>query len=168
MSSLTWSKPPRAFILYIFHACKIVRVILLGFLLSQTVIKSPSIIAVTLIFFKSYFEWWFLNALTSLLAHHPPAVVGEKGYKELDLFRKVLWSTSHLCYLEISSSVYRLAVAAWPTHKHFTDTPVVQLGRVRLATVVTQPSRDSQTPASAQVSRRDQEAKISIPQALCS
>jgi hypothetical protein len=31
-------------------------------------------------YFKPYFELWFLNALTSLVAHHPPKVVGKKGY----------------------------------------------------------------------------------------
>ena len=56
---------------------------------------------------------------------------------EVDLFRKVLWSNSYLCCLGISSSVYRLAMADGSIHKHFMDTPAVQLGRVRLATVVT-------------------------------
>ena len=51
----------------------------------------------------------------------------------MDLFRKVLWSNSHLCCLEISSSVHRSAVAARSTHKHFMDTPAVQFGRVRIA-----------------------------------
>ena len=35
-------------------------------------------------------------------------------------------------------------MAAPSTCKHFTDTPAVQYGRVRLATAVTGPSRDSQ------------------------
>ena len=48
----------------------------------------------------------------------------------MDLFRKVLWSNSHLCCLEISSSVHRSAVAARSTHKHFTDTPAVQFSRI--------------------------------------
>ena len=75
----------------------------------------------------------------------------------MDLFRKVLWRNSCLCCLEICSSVHRLAAAARSTRKHFTDTPAVQFSRVRLATVVTQPSRDSQASALAQVSRRDQQ-----------
>jgi hypothetical protein len=28
------------------------------------------------------FKRWFLNALTSLVAHHPPEVVEKKGYGE--------------------------------------------------------------------------------------
>lgn len=36
---------------------------------------------------------------------------------EEDLFRKVLWSKSHLCCLEIGSSVYRSAAAARSTLK---------------------------------------------------
>ena len=51
----------------------------------------------------------------------------------MDLFRKVLWSNSHLCCLEISSSVHRLAAAARSTCKHFTDTPAVQFSSVRIA-----------------------------------
>ena len=51
----------------------------------------------------------------------------------MDLFRKVLWSNSHLCCLEISSSVHRSAAAARSTHKHFMDTPAVQFSRVRIA-----------------------------------
>jgi hypothetical protein len=33
------------------------------------------------------FTQQFLNALTSLLAHHPPELVGKKGYRKVDLFR---------------------------------------------------------------------------------
>jgi hypothetical protein len=60
--------------------------------------------------------------------------------------RKVLWSNSRLCWLEISSSVHRLAVAAQSTQKHFMDTPAVQFSGIRLATVVTRPSRDRPQP----------------------
>ena len=42
-------------------------------------------------------------------------------------------------------------------HKHLTDTPAVQCCRVRLATAVTGPSRDSQASASARVNRRNLE-----------
>jgi hypothetical protein len=52
---------------------------------------------------------------------------------EVDLFRKVLWSKSHLCCLEIGISVHRLAAAARPTHKHFMDIPTVQFRRIRIA-----------------------------------
>ena len=48
------------------------------------------------------------------------------------MFRKVLWSNSHLCCLEIGSSVHRSAAAARSTHKHFMDTPAVQFSRVRI------------------------------------
>ena len=34
-------------------------------------------------------------------------------------------------------------MAALSTHKHFTNTPAVQFGRVRLATAVTKPSKDT-------------------------
>ena len=45
----------------------------------------------------------------------------------------LLWSNSRLCCLEISSSVHRSAAAVRSTHKHFTDTPAVQLSRIRIA-----------------------------------
>jgi hypothetical protein len=80
----------------------------------------------------------------------------ERIIGEVDLFRKVLWSNSRLCCLEIRSPVHRSATAAPSTHKHFTNAPAVQFGRVGLATAVTRPSRDSQASASVQVSRRDQ------------
>ena len=51
----------------------------------------------------------------------------ERIIGEVDLFRKVLWSNSRLCCLEISSSVNSIA---WYTCKHFLDTPAIQLGRV--------------------------------------
>jgi hypothetical protein len=37
------------------------------------------------------------------------------------------------------------------------DTPAVQISRVGLATAMTRPSRDSQAPVLAQVTRQDQE-----------
>jgi hypothetical protein len=49
----------------------------------------------------------------------------------VDLFRKVLWSNSHQCCLEIGSVVHMLA--AQSTCKHLRDTPAVQFCRVRLA-----------------------------------
>jgi hypothetical protein len=74
----------------------------------------------------------------------------------VDLFRKVLWSKSHLRCQEISSSVYRLAATALFTCKHFTDIPAVQFEWVGVAAMVAWPSRNSQTSAeSAWVSRRD-------------
>jgi len=60
----------------------------------------------------------------------------------VDLFRKVLWSNSHLCCLETSSSVHQLAAAAQSTLKHFTGTPAVHLGRVRIAKVNQQQCHD--------------------------
>ena len=64
-------------------------------------------------------------------------------------------------FLEIGSSVHRLAAAAWSTHKHFTDTPAVQfrksLGSKQESAVVALPGRDSQASASVPVSRRDQQ-----------
>ena len=48
---------------------------------------------------------------------HSPEVVQKKGYREVGLFRNVPWRNSHLCFLEIGSSVHRLAAAAqstWP------------------------------------------------------
>jgi hypothetical protein len=62
-----------------------------------------------------------------------------------------------LCCLEMDSSSHRSVAAARSTRKHFTDTPAVQVSRVRLATAVAWPSRDSQASALAWVSRRDQE-----------
>jgi hypothetical protein len=52
--------------------------------------------------------------------------------KGVDLFRKVLWSNSHLCCQEIGCSVHRSAAAA-ATHKHFTAISVIWFGRVRIA-----------------------------------
>lgn len=71
------------------------------------------------------------------------------------LFRKVLGSNSHPSCLEIGSSIHRSAVAVPSTCKHLRDISVVQFSRVRLATEVTRPSRDSQ--ALARASRRDQQ-----------
>jgi hypothetical protein len=48
---------------------------------------------------------------------------------KVDLFRKILWSKSHMCYLEIGSSFHRLAAAAGFSYKHFEDTSAVQFGR---------------------------------------
>jgi hypothetical protein len=52
----------------------------------------------------------------------------------MDLFRKVLWSNSHLCDLEMSSSVHRLAVSGSLIHLQivhgYTSSPVRQ-GPVR-------------------------------------
>jgi hypothetical protein len=45
----------------------------------------------------------------------------------------VMWNNSHLCCLEIGSSVHRSAEAAPSTCKHFTDTSAVQFGRVGIA-----------------------------------
>jgi hypothetical protein len=62
------------------------------------------------------------------------------------------------------------AAAARSIHKHFTDTPAVQLGRVWLATAVTQPSRDSQASARPQPwlestggTRRDTRKFLAVP-----
>jgi hypothetical protein len=99
------------------------------------------------------------NILTSLLAHHPPEVVGEKKVVVLiqgkwNCLEIVLWSKSYLPCQEVSSSVQRSAVTAPFTCKHFTHTPVVQFSRVRIAAVVVQPNRKSQISAeSAQFTR---------------
>jgi len=53
---------------------------------------------------------------------------------EVDLFRKVLWSNSHRCCLEIIASVPRSAAGG---SKHFMVTAAVQFARVRLETAVT-------------------------------
>jgi hypothetical protein len=76
---------------------------------------------------------------------------------KVDLFRKILWSNSHHCCLEISSSAHSLEIAVQSTSKHFTNTPAVQFSRVRLAIVLTKPSKDIQATASAQVTKRNQE-----------
>jgi hypothetical protein len=52
---------------------------------------------------------------------------------EVELFRKVLWSNSCLCCLEIGSLVHRLAAAAQSICKHFIEISAVQFGRVSLA-----------------------------------
>lgn len=77
------------------------------------------------------------------------------GEREVFLFRKVLGSNSHVSCLDIGSSIHRSAVAAPSTWKHLRDISVVQFSRVRLATEVIGPSRDSQ--ASARASRKDQQ-----------
>jgi hypothetical protein len=98
-----------------------------------------------------------------------PLPIGSSGKgrirEEWTCLERFLCSNSFLCCLEISSSVYRLAVAARSTYKHFRNMPTVQLGRVGLATLMTQPSRDSQ--ALAQVSRKvlegHQEMFLAVP-----
>lgn len=49
--------------------------------------------------------------------------------READLFRKSLWSDSHLCYLEISSLVHRLA-AHLKTFYGYTSSPVFRVRTV--------------------------------------
>ena len=51
----------------------------------------------------------------------------------MDIFRKVLWSNSLLYCWEIGSSVHMLATAAQSTHKHLTDTSMVQFDNVGIA-----------------------------------
>ena len=53
--------------------------------------------------------------------NHPLEVVEKKGYGvrgwgEVDLFRKVLWTNSWLCCQEINSSVHRLAGSGSSIH----------------------------------------------------
>jgi hypothetical protein len=57
---------------------------------------------------------------------------------KVDLFRKVLWSDSHLCCLEVGSSVHRSAAAAPNTSQIHQQSSLV----VRIATAVTRPTRD--------------------------
>ena len=69
----------------------------------------------------------------NLPCYSPPPT---RGWKRKDTgkwtyLEMVLWSNSHLCCLEISGPVHRLAAAARSTCKHFIDT--VQFGRVRIA-----------------------------------
>ena len=73
--------------------------------------------------------------MTFLLLFNRIEYVGlcRHGRVKVDLIRKVLWSNSLLCCLEIGSSVHRLAVAARSIHKHLTDTPAVQFSRVWLS-----------------------------------
>ena len=78
------------------------------------------------------------------------------GVGEVDLFRKQLQSVLS-GNLEIGSSVHRLGGSGRSTHKHLMGTPTVQFGRIRVATMETGPSRDSQASTLAQVSRRDLE-----------
>jgi hypothetical protein len=73
---------------------------------------------------------------------------------EVDLLRKVLWSNSRLCCLEMS----RLAGSGSLIHlKTHHSSPAIQFGRVGSATVATTPSKDSLASALAWVSRRDQQ-----------
>jgi hypothetical protein len=58
----------------------------------------------------------------------------------------VIWSKSHRCCQEISSSVQRSAVTPWFTHKHFTDTPAVQFYSIETAAVA-RPRRYNQASA---------------------
>jgi hypothetical protein len=86
------------------------------------------------------------------------------GWGEVELFRKALWSNSCLCCLAIGSSVHGLAGSSSLIHL---QTAAVQFGRVGLAIEVTQPSRDGQASALAQVSRRNhqkpQEKFLAVP-----
>ena len=70
------------------------------------------------------------------LPYSPAPTRGSGKQKDMGkavLFRKVLWSNSCLCCLEISSLVHRLAVAVRFTRKHFMDSPAVQFGKVGIA-----------------------------------
>ena len=74
-----------------------------------------------------------LNALTFLVTHHPPEVVGKKGYRRSGLLERFFGATPVCNHVEIGSSVHRSAVAAQFTRKHFVDTPALQFGRVGIA-----------------------------------
>ena len=94
--------------------------------------------------------------------HSSPPPTRGSGRKVIMIWRKwtslemLLWSKSHLCCQEISSSVHRSAAAAQSTHKYFMDIPAVQSG-VGRAAAVAQSSRNSQASAeTARVSRRNQ------------
>ena len=77
-------------------------------------------------------EW-----LGTCLAHYPPEVAEKKGLRGSGPVKKGSLKQSPLHCQEIGRSVHRSAAAAPSTHKHFTDTPAVQFGRVGLATAVT-------------------------------
>jgi hypothetical protein len=90
----------------------------------------------------NFFQILFLKTVLKYFTHQRKLKRNDKG--EMDLFRKVLWSNSHLCCVEICSSVHRSTAAAQFTHKHFTDKPAVQFGRVGLGTalILTRSNRD--------------------------
>ena len=118
-------------------------------------------IPVTLLFFKTYFQWWFLNTLTFLLAHHPPEVAEKKG-RGVDLFRNgslerissVLLGNRQFSS-QVSSSI---SIHSSQTTYGYPSSPVRQSedSKHESATVA-YPSRDSQPWALAQVNRRDPE-----------
>jgi hypothetical protein len=65
--------------------------------------------------------------------HHPPEVVGKKGWGvEWTCLERFSGKTPQ-CVVEIDSSVHRLAVAALSTCGHFAGIPAVQFRRVRIA-----------------------------------
>jgi hypothetical protein len=74
----------------------------------------------------------------------------EKTQVGVDLFRKFLWSISRLCCLKIGSSQVSRQQQLYPLTDTSNTTPAVRFSRVRLATVVTRPSRDSQALTSQQ------------------
>ena len=81
---------------------------------------------------------------------------------EVDLFRKDLWKYTHLYFLEIITSVHRLAGSSSSIHSQashgYSSSPVWQSRDSKHEPAeVALPSRDSQGSALALVSRRDQQ-----------
>ena len=94
-------------------------------------ISEESSTSVTLIF-QNLFLMMVLKHFN--LFFRPPPTWGRGRERILGkwtcLEKKGSLNNSHLCCLEISHSVHRLAVAAPSRRKHFTDTPAVQFHRV--------------------------------------
>jgi hypothetical protein len=82
-----------------------------------------------------------LNTLTSLVAHHPPEIVEKKGYRGCGVEKwtclERFFGATPICYLEIGSSLYRIAGTGslnhWQTLYRYTPVQFGRVGRVGLA-----------------------------------
>jgi hypothetical protein len=61
------------------------------------------------IYFKTYFEYGYLNALTSLISHCPPEVVGKisRAQENVDLFRSGPFGMNPVCVVRISAAQFK-------------------------------------------------------------
>ena len=104
-------------------------------ILTHSLLKSQTYLKVICNFetIKHLFQNLFLMMVLKCfnLPSSPPLTRGSRKERipgKGTCVERVLWSNSHLCCLEISSSIHRSAAAAQSTSKQFTDTPAIQFG----------------------------------------
>lgn len=102
-----------------------------------------------------------LKPFKLLFSPQPTRGSGKEEYcREMHLFRKVLWSSSHPCCLEIGSLAHTSTAALDPvsniSQKH-QQSSSVESDTKHASAVVALPSRNRQASALAQDSRRNQQ-----------